>query len=229
MSEDQFDFDKEPDNSAALEAQDLEAAKAEADRAGVKYHPSAKAGTIRKKIAEHVAQQQTVKPQEEAVPTSSETVVETVKDGFVIHRRPDGLVDRTKHTMCHPSKMNPKLRRALKMEALELIRIKITCMNPAKKEMKGDIFTFQNSLVGTVRKFVPFNTAHADAYHVPRCIYDMLQEKKFQSFSKIKSIKGVDMQTGRLVKEYAIEILPPLTKEELAEIAKIQRAMGDAE
>jgi len=225
MSE--HDFDKEPDNSAALEAQDLEAAKAEADRTGVKYHPSAKAETIRKKIAEHVAKQQTNEPQKEAVPVADEAMV--ASDGFVIHRTPDGLVDKSKHVMSHPTKMHPKLRRALKMEALELIRIKITCMNPAKKEMKGDFFTFQNALVGTVRKFVPFNTAHADAYHVPRCIYDLLQSKKFQSFSKIKSVKGVDIQQGRLVKEYAIEILPKLNKEELNEIAKIQRAMGDAE
>ena len=44
-----------------------------------------------------------------------------------------------------------------KADALRLIRIKLQCMNPAKKEWEGEIISVGNSVVGTVKKYIPFN------------------------------------------------------------------------
>lgn len=66
------------------------------------------------------------------------------------------------------------------MEALKLIRCRVTCMDSAKKEWNGEIITVSNSVVGTVRKYVPYNS---DApYHLEQIIISALREKKMQVF-----------------------------------------------
>ncbi len=59
-----------------------------------------------------------------------------------------------------------KKRSAAKKDAERLIRIRLTCMNPAKKDWPGEIITVSNSLVGTQRKMIPFS-GQEDGYHVP--------------------------------------------------------------
>lgn len=116
-------------------------------------------------------------------------------------------------------------RARLKKDALELVRIRVTCMNPAKAEWEGEIFTAGNSGVGSVTKFVPFN---ADAgWHVPRIIYQQLAERQCQIFTTVTDSRGNKSRKGKLIREFAIEVLPPLTKEELHELAQRQ-AMAKA-
>ena len=55
-------------------------------------------------------------------------------------------------------------RTRLNQEARALRRIRITCMNPNKKAMTSEIFTISNSMVGTVKRCVPFDTE--DGWHV---------------------------------------------------------------
>ena len=45
----------------------------------------------------------------------------------------------------------------MKQDALRLVRIKVACMNPAKSEWEGEIFTVGNSVIGSVKKYIPFN------------------------------------------------------------------------
>lgn len=118
-----------------------------------------------------------------------------------------------------------KRRKAAKLEAEKLIRIRVTCMNPAKKEWKGEIITVSNKLVGTQRKMVPF-VDHEDGYHVPQFILNVLKNRRFQQFTTKKMPNGQETRIGKLVKEFAIEILPPLTKTELSDLAKAQAAAG---
>ena len=67
-----------------------------------------------------------------------------------------------------------ELRKKLQDEQLKLIRIKLQVMNPAKQAWRGEIFTVANSVVGTVKKFVPYNPKfYTNGYHVPYCIYKM--------------------------------------------------------
>lgn len=113
----------------------------------------------------------------------------------------------------------------LKKAALELVRIRVTCMNPAKAEWEGEIFTVGNSAVGSITKYVPFN---ADAgWHVPRIIYQQLVERQCQIFTTVSDSRGNKSRKGKLIREFAIEVLPPLTAEELRDLAQRQ-AMAKA-
>ena len=116
-------------------------------------------------------------------------------------------------------------RKRLKAEALKLVRIRLTCLNPAKKEWEGEIITVGNSLIGSVKKFVPFNAD--DGWHVPHVIYQQLKERQCQVFYTATDARGNKVRKGKLIKEFAIEVLPPLTKEELEELARRQ-AMAKA-
>lgn len=105
-------------------------------------------------------------------------------------------------------------------EASELVRIRVACMNPAKKEWDGEIIAAGNSLVGTFTKYVPFNAE--DGYHVPHIIYQQLLERQCQIFVSHRDERGNTSRKGKLIKEFAIEVLPKLTKEELTELAQRQ-------
>ena len=111
-------------------------------------------------------------------------------------------------------------RQRLIDEASKLVRIRVVCMNPAKKDWEGDIFTVGNSIVGTYKKFVPFN--NDEGWHVPNIIYQHLTQRECQVFVTTRDERGNSHRKGKLIKEFAIEVLPPLTPEELAELARRQ-------
>ncbi len=111
-------------------------------------------------------------------------------------------------------------RARLQREATELVRVRVSCMNPFKKEWEGEIITTGNSAVGTIKKYVPFNTE--DGWHIPRMIYNQLVQRECQIFVTVRDSRGNTSRKGKMIKEFAIEVLPPLTTEELAELARRQ-------
>ena len=117
------------------------------------------------------------------------------------------------------------LRRRQKLEASELVRVRVSCMNPNKKEWDGEIFTVGNSLVGTFKKYVPFNAE--EGWHVPRIIYNQLLERQCQIFVSAKDSRGNTTRSSKIIKEFAVEVLPALNQEQLDEMARRQ-AMSHA-
>jgi len=115
-------------------------------------------------------------------------------------------------------------RAAARRAANALVRIRVTCMNPLKKEWDGEIFTTGNAAVGTIRKYVPFEAD--DGYHVPQMLLTMLQERQCQVFTTVVNSLGNKVRRGKLIKEFAIEILPPLTEKQLADLARQQAMKG---
>lgn len=115
----------------------------------------------------------------------------------------------------------------LKQEASKLVRIRVTCMNPAKKEWEGEIFSVGNAVVGSFTKFVPFNID--EGWHVPQMIYQMIKDRECQIFYTITDSRGNKTRKGKLVKEFSVEVLPPLTKEELQELAQRQAMSNSIE
>lgn len=107
-----------------------------------------------------------------------------------------------------------------RQEANKLVRVRITCMNPAKKNIEGEIFTVANRSVGTIKKYVPFNVD--EGWHVPQMILNMIRERKCQVFVKERSRNGVTMKRGKLINEFNVEVLPELTLEELQQLAQRQ-------
>ena len=175
---------------------ELDALKARANLLGVKFHPSISLEKLREKVNAAVTSDGAATSEEEAK-DPAEPKQETIGEK----------------------------RKRLKTEALKLVRIRLTCLNPAKKEWEGEIITVGNSLIGSVKKFVPFNAD--DGWHVPHVIYQQLKERQCQIFYTATDARGNKVRKGKLIKEFAIEVLPPLTKEELDELARRQ-AMAKA-
>lgn len=110
----------------------------------------------------------------------------------------------------------------LRMEASKLVRVRITCMNPMKREWQGEIFTCGNTKIGTYRRYVPFNAENG--WHVEQIILDMIKERKCQVFYDEPGPRGTKIRRGKLIPEFAVEVLPPLTQKEIEDLAKAQAA-----
>lgn len=115
------------------------------------------------------------------------------------------------------------LREKLQAEALVLVRCRIYNLNPSKRDLRGEIVTVRNRYVGTVRKFVPFGEETDAGYHIPKILYDDLKARQFQQIGTKQKAGQIEVKT-RMVPEYSLEILPPLTTEELEELALKQAA-----
>ena len=111
-------------------------------------------------------------------------------------------------------------KKRLKEEALKLVRVRVTCMNPAKSEWSGEILTAGNSVIGSVKKYVPFNAD--DGWHIPHVLYEFMRDRMCQVFINTKTKNGVTVRQGKLIREFAIEVLPDLTQEELHDLAQRQ-------
>ena len=108
-------------------------------------------------------------------------------------------------------------------EALKLVRVEITCMDPSKSEYEGEIFSAGNSVVPTQKRYVPF----AVPWHVPQIIFNMIEAKEYLGFISKKVPGGASSKEKRLTKTYAVRVLDPLTPQELKDLGQRQ-AMAKA-
>ena len=115
------------------------------------------------------------------------------------------------------------LRERMYKENMYLVRCRITNLNPLKKDVTGEWVTVHNKFLGTVRKLIPFGESTDNGYHIPKILLEVLKERKFLSMKRKRgNEQGAPEQ--QWVKEFAIEELPPLTKEELEQLARQQAA-----
>lgn len=137
----------------------------------------------------------------------------------------DKLADKPAEDVAAPvveageeSKEQKRMR--LLKEANALVRVRVACMNPIKKEWAGETFCVSNSVVGTIKKFVPFN--NEEGWHVPKFILDVMRERQCQIFVTAIGKDGAKLRKSKLIKEFNIEVLPALTQEELKDLAQRQ-------
>ena len=182
-----------------LTQDELTTLKARADMLGISYHPSIGVEKLKAKIEAKLsdAPEETDEPEVKPQVQAPGVAVET----------------------------EGQKRQRLRKQAAELVRIRVTCMNPAKREWEGEIITAGNSAVGTFKKYIPFNAD--EGWHVPRIIYNQLVERECQVFVTVKDGRGNSVRKGKSIKEFAIEVLPQLTQAELDELARRQ-AMSKA-
>lgn len=110
-------------------------------------------------------------------------------------------------------------RRRLRDEALKLVRINISCMDPAKQKHKGELLCVSNRNIGSVQRFIPYNRD----WHVEQVILDALLDKNYMVFDEEKTPRaGIIIKTPRNVPAFNIRILPPLTDGELKDLAQRQ-------
>lgn len=171
-----------------LQQDELTTLKARADQLGIQYHPSIGVEKLRGKIAEKL----------EGDSKQGDTA-------------PAGEQEEKAET-------ENQIRLRKRKEASELIRIHVTSMNPNKKDWEGEIFSAGNSVVGTYKKYVPFDVE----WHVPRIIYNQIKERQCQIFQSKRDSRGNTVKEGKLIREFNVAVLPPLSEEELKELSQRQ-------
>lgn len=201
MTEEQLTELNETTDTDDLPVEDeLTSLKARADLMGISYHPSIGVDKLREKVNAQLTAEAENADSDESIPVEDSATEEEETAAQKRYRK--------------------------KKEAGEQIRVRITCMNPNKREWSGEIFITGNSVVGTYKKYVPYDTI----WHVPRIILNQIQERQCQVFYTERDVRGNKMRKGKLIKEFGVEILPQLTEKELKELAQRQAmAAGTAE
>ena len=131
-----------------------------------------------------------------------------------------------------PAKLDAKqnalaLRKMMQRDQMKLVRVRITNMDPKKKDLPGEIWTVSNEYLGNVRKMIPYGEQTDEGFHIPYCLFRLLQSKRFLHIRTVKDrVTGLERQEKQWVKEFSLDVLPDLTKEELARLAAAQAAAG---
>lgn len=191
-----------PEQIAQSEAQELEVLKNRARTMGITFSNNIGVEKLREKVQNKL---DGIKEQEEPVAQTNALTGETPT----------------------PKQSVASLRQQLQKDQLKLVRLRITNLDPKKKDLQGEIFTVANDFIGTIRKFVPFGEFTDEGYHVPYIIYKMMEDRKFLNIRTFK-----DRRTGHIrtettwVKEFALEVLPQMTEKELKQLATNQAAAG---
>ena len=109
-------------------------------------------------------------------------------------------------------------------EAMALIPITITSMDPADTETTGALISVGNRKLGQITKAIPFGYK----WYMPKILVQHMETQMFCRSSMVPT--GVPGTPERLntqwIKKYAIQYHPMPTPEELAELAKAQ-AVGN--
>jgi len=181
---------------------------------GIRFSPSIKAETLRDRINAALTDEPAeaaAKVEEPAAPAEAAAKVEE---------------PAAPAAPLSPLAQKAALRKKLIKEEMKLVRLRITNMNPHKKDLHGEIFTVANKYLGIVKKYVPYGEATDEGYHVPYIIYRQLKDRKFLQIKTRKDPKntGQILVDQRWVNEFAIEVLPQLTAAELAELKALQMA-----
>lgn len=195
---------KDPADNQPTELQML---KSRADMMSIAYSNNIGVDALRKKI--------------EAKMNGEEEQAEPKQDAAAGDIAPNPLAGETK-----PAKRK-SLRDFLVEREMKLVRVRIQNLDPKKANLPGEIFTVANDHLGTVRKFIPYGDATEDGYHVPFILFKALQSRKFQNIRLIKDKRtGTSRVEHSWVKEFALEVLPQLTPNELNRLATAQIAAG---
>ena len=131
-----------------------------------------------------------------------------------------------------PQKLDAKqnalaLRKLMQREQMKLVRVRITNMDPKKKDLPGEIWTVSNEYLGNVRKMIPYGEQTNEGFHIPYCLFRLLQNKRFLQIRTVRDrVTGQERQESQWVKEFSLDVLPDLTKEDLARLAAAQAAAG---
>jgi hypothetical protein len=118
--------------------------------------------------------------------------------------------------------MKDKIYGEARADSRKLVRIRLSCMNPNKKDWPGEIIGISNDAIGTVKKYIPFNAT--DGWHIPLCMLAALQERQYQVFYKTRTPNGQTITRTKLANEFSIELLPNLTAEELLKVRNYAKA-----
>lgn len=128
-----------------------------------------------------------------------------------------------------PGLTHAEQRAIVRAKAMRLHRVRITNLDPNDSALPGAIKTVYNKFCGKVSKYIPFGEENELGYHVPEILLNSMREERYPMRKEIKTKGqsfGVKQYKTVLMPRFAIEELPPLTKEEVESLAKDQKARG---
>ena len=177
-----------------------------AEMLNMRFHPNIGKETLRKKLIAFAAE----KAKKAEAASIQQAVIAT---------------DPIPRVAPAPIQLSQKQIRMNKVKAAnKLVRCRVTCMDPGRKDWEGDYFTVSNSVIPTIKKYVSFV---ADAWYVPQMILDQLLEKECTVFKTVKGPRGDKMRKGFQQPAYNIVMLPPLNAEEMTTLATQQAMAGN--
>lgn len=192
---------------------ELTSLKARADLMGLPYHVNIGVDKLREKVNAQL----TDTP---LVPEVKLEALAAIKDspislGGTIEEIIEGYHANVNANLSTAQKRNNAIK-----ESNRLVRIQVTCMNPVKRDWPGETIEVSNSVVGSFKKFIPFN--NPAGYHVPYIIFQALKERECQIFVNGADFRGTPTKRAKLIKEFSVEIMEPLTQAEIKELAQRQ-------
>lgn len=202
------------DETSEAPVDELAMLKKRADSANLKYHPNIGVDGLRKKLEEHLDE-------------SSPKKADDKKDDNTDAGKDDTDEDETADEA--PAENKAQRRNRLRREATRLVRVRITNLNGSKKDLGGEIFTVANGFIGTIKRFVPYGELTEEGTHIEHAIFKQLKSRKFLQVRTRKDPRrpGHLIVDQKWVPEFALEVLEPLTKDELKELARTQAASGN--
>ncbi|ACL81333.1 N4 gp55-like protein [Silicibacter phage DSS3phi2] len=122
-------------------------------------------------------------------------------------------------------------RAIVRAKAMRLHRVRVHNLDPQDSAVPGAIKTVYNKYCGKVSKYIPYGEENEYGYHIPEILLNALREEKYTMRKEVKqrgqvSSFGVKQYKTVLMPKFNIEMLPPLTKEEIAGLAQDQKARG---
>lgn len=186
--------------------------KKEAEQLGIEVHHRWNEETIQGKINEKLAEAY----REQAMQASSESSVEAPVAANTVEAEPTPIMQKVRPVS--RSQFASASFQERKKRAAALVRVRVVCMNPIKREWNGEIISTGSAKMGSMKKYIPYGVE----WHIPRMMLNVLKEKKCSTFHNVPNGNGGMKREARQIAEYAIEELPPLTQDELKDLAQRQ-------
>jgi hypothetical protein len=110
-------------------------------------------------------------------------------------------------------------------EAMKLIRVRISCVDPQKLEHRSVFVGVSNNFLGNINYQVPLEDKHqVNGTHIPFCVYERLKSITYLHVYEGTNSQGKPIMIKKEVKAYQIEVLPQITTEEHAALKADQKA-----
>lgn len=187
----------------------LDLLKEEASKLNITFHPNIKEEKLQLKLNDYYASQNNLDATLDKEPKEPEVV------------KPKLDLSLPENILTNHETQNQR-RNRIRSEANRLVRVKIACMNPNKKDHQGEILTVCNSVSGTIKRYIPYN--NDEGWHIPYMMFLHLKERKCQIFVKKRNDRGVLVAISKMIKEFSVELMAPLTDAEMKDLAQRQAA-----
>lgn len=209
------------------EPTEMDLLKQRADLLGVTYSNNIGIETLRKRVEDAMAGNlQDPEPESEqaAVPSmeslTADLTAQVAATTTVTTKGLNPLVQDAAPVQNKPI----SLREHMRVTQMKLVRVRIQNLDPKKSNLPGEIFAVANEYLGDVKKYIPFGEVTDNGYHIPYCLYKMLKNRRFLNVRERKDRDGKIHVETSWVKEFALELLPDLSPEELKQLATAQIA-----